>query len=219
MIDGYEEAGMSSIYESLPPQVAGDVLGHMKLSSKINLRDGSSPVNYTVRWEWWGQTGVVVNLNVPWKAGTEAEEAVFPLRANLKSTHEYLKDMGDLKMEVLNAKRQRVGRAILSLKKIVEGGSKISETLTIMGVGKASKQTVGEMTLDVSTVYEAQKSDAIDESFTEGSMVPPAVSGGTPERLETTKAATQASGKANSAVVNSFQMNEAKAFTDNSDKL
>ena len=77
---------MSTIYESLPPQVAGEVLGYLRLSSKVILRDGSSPVNYTVRWEWWGHQGVTVNLNVPWKSGSAAEEAVFPLRAGLKSS-------------------------------------------------------------------------------------------------------------------------------------
>ena len=210
---------MSTIYESLPPQVAGEVLGYLRLSSKVILRDGSSPVNYTVRWEWWGHQGVTVNLNVPWKAGSVPEEAVFPLRASLKSVHEYLRDMKEMKMELLNAKRQRVGRSILPLKKIVEGGSKATETIKILGVGKASKQTVGEMTLNVSTAYEGGKADVNDESFTDETMVPPTVSGGTPERLDLAKTSTHSSGKSNSAVVSSFQMNEAKAFTDSSGKL
>ena len=135
--------------------VVGKVLGNLSVSlRKVTLKDGTSPVNYTVRWEWWGQRGSIVSLSAPWKSGSLENEAVFPLRAK-QGMKEYLADMKEMKLELLNDKKQRVAKAAFPLRKIVDN-DRVEETVTLMGLGKSSSSRRLRLSLPFSLPFRVQ---------------------------------------------------------------
>ena len=212
--------GQSTIFESLPPQVIGRVLGQLSIRARhIKLYDGTTPVNYNIRFAWWGQRGGSAQLSVPWKTGMLAEEAVYPLRSDKNSISQYLIDTGSLEIEIFDGRGIKAGRASLPLAQLLVD-SNIDQELVITD---SKRNPLGILNVGVTTAFGGERvlKPEIIELEKNSTLFPTSTGSNqnTPERLgahTTSSARTAAVSSQPILAMNSFQMNEARVFTDDS---
>ena len=198
----------STIYESLPPSVAGAVTGKLSVRVKrLSLRDGTFAVGYSVRFEWWGQKGAAVQMACPWKSGMAETEALFPIRAEAAVLDDYLHDMQGLLLEVLDKSGKVVGKGTMDLSSLVGGGLHAAQLSVSLNSTKAgSKKTLGELQMSATTTW--------DRSPLEEGYLAPAQNDATPQRAERLPVAAEPN-----FGVSSFQRNEALTITDFSNRF
>ena len=142
--------GDESQFDSLPPQIVGPDTG--KLLFKITscrLLDGAQPVGAKIRFEWWGQSSPVV-MKVPWKLGSSGgEEACFPLRTDKKAMKEYMDDMSELNIELIDRNNKCFGKAVVPLSKFSRSGLEEVDPVDIVkpSASGTHKRLIGQLKL------------------------------------------------------------------------
>ena len=204
---------MATTFESLPPLVLGAHCGKLFIKpKKLSLKDGTFPVNYTMRFEWWGQKGAPISLACPWKSGMPEPEAVFPILAEASVLEEYLRDMSELVIEIVDKGGKVVGKGTLSLVRLVEGGLQDPQLrLTVYSIKastNSSKKTLGELQLSIIAAFDRSP---LEEGFSPPPTAQPPTglaplpSDATPQRAERVPQAAEPN-----FGVTSFQRNEVR---------
>ena len=145
--------------ESLPPLVKGNIIGQFSIKVKqLKMRDQTfTPLNYTCQFEWWGQRGTPTVLSIPRKPGlgNDHDEVFFPLRAQMNSIQEYMSDMGELAIDILDVQGRIVGRTTLPLDKVAERGLTFSESIIVRSVrpSPSSKKVLGDLYLTATSAF------------------------------------------------------------------
>jgi hypothetical protein len=112
------------------------------------------------------------------------DEAVFPLRAVQGVVEEYLLDMGELNLEVLDKAGKPVGIARVPLEHLVSAGLQLDEKLVVFS-SKNPKKVLGELSLSVEGRFE--QTAPLDEPL----RGPPLGQDSTPQRAEKVPVAAQ----------------------------
>jgi hypothetical protein len=136
------------------------------------------------------------------------DEAVFPLRAVQGVVEEYLLDMGELTLEVLDKAGKPVGTARVPLERLVNAGLQLDDKIVVFS-SKNPKKVLGELSLAVEGRFD--QTSPLDEPLRR----PPLGQDTTPQRAEKVPVAAQA----NNFGVSSFQRNEALTLTDFSNRF
>ena len=215
--------------EALPPQIVGPDTGVLlfKILS-CKLTDGAQPVGSKIKFEWWGSRNSPAILSIPWKGGVEGNEAKFPLRSDKTALKDYMDDMAELKLDLIDSKNKCFGKATFSLSKFARAGLEDFsgdgiEVFKPQAPGATNKRLIGHLKLAVSAKF-FESSPAVVSA--DKSVLLPA--------KELTRSPIRGGGAMNSrggriisseaisnrmpAFLGSFQKNEALVFTDNSDK-
>ena len=110
-------------YPSLPPQLVGAETGSLTFKvASCKLLDGAQPVGSKIKFEWWGTRGSPVILPIPWKVGVTGEEIIFPLRSDMRGLQDYMDDMSELPIDLVDSKNKVFGKAVYSLSKFARCG-------------------------------------------------------------------------------------------------
>ena len=182
---------------SIPPHVQGKVFG--SLTFKLlgcELLDGSQPVGAKIRFQWWGYSETPILLAVPWKNLGNSNELIFPLHSSKKSIIEYMDDMSELFIDLIDSNNKCIGKSVFSLNKFAKSDLKLIDIIEIFKSQTSSinKKVLGKLKLELCANFEPVQPKLVTSSEPEP-----------PERkpLRVIK-------KDESGVLNSFQKFEVK---------
>eukprot|EP01041_Mallomonas_annulata_P000450 gene450-811_t len=206
--------------ESLPPQVTGDIIGELLVRiRKLTFLDGTVPVGFKTRFEWWGHKRGSITLPVIWRSGVLGNEAIFPLRASQEVIEQYLTDMGKLNIEVLDSKSMVVGKVQVSLIYLLEADTLIDDTFNIKASRGVKKKVIGSLNLQLKCKWNnSDSSQHINAPQLNRFHLD-----NEPEINNTNKKTNSTNNNSNNIprgpLQSSFVRNEALAYTDDSNKF